>query len=564
LSDFVHFGVPTALAGLRWRRIAPVAAMHLAALATLVLTEDGLFHQAVFLLTWCLLNCLWLVVLRRPGLAAALSLATILGLIAVSQFKYRMLEMTLSAIDVMIADTDTTTFLLSIFPVLRTAATVAAVAAIAAAILIWRFDPYRVARVPALVGASACVVALVAFETFVPMNPFEIFSGINHVSNFARSGVDAMSEYMRHGYLESDPSTGDRLAPAHSACRPARKPPNIILVHDESSFDIRNVPGIQVPPGYGSHFRSFDGRERNFIIDGSGGPSWYTEYDILTGLSARSYGPFMFNVTRIAANRVARGLPQALRDCGYRTITLFPWYGAFLGTRAFQTGVGIERFSDITETGSATDLQPDSWYYDRALRVIGNELGGKPLFVYVYLELNHFPWTSPSHPELTPGWKGLGNEPEVDEYIRRQTASARALVEFRDRLRRQFPGEPFLIVRYGDHQPPIAAHMLEPSLDPVERARRISTYDPTYFTTYYALDAVNFDPVDVTSALDTLEAPYLPLVIQESAGLPLDPSFIEEKQILRRCNGRFYACSAGAEARRFNRLLIDAGLIKGL
>src|SRR5271169_6032476 len=37
---------------------------------------------------------------------------------------------------------------------------------------------------------------------------------------------------------------------------------------------------------------------------------------------------------------------------------------------------------------------------------------------------------------------------------------------------------------------------------------------------YYAIDAINFAPVDVSSALDTLEGPYLPLVIQEAAGVP--------------------------------------------
>jgi hypothetical protein len=31
-----------------------------------------------------------------------------------------------------------------------------------------------------------------------------------------------------------------------------------------------------------------------------------------------------------------------------------------------------------------------------------------------------------------------------------------------------------------------------------------------------------------------------------------------------RCKGVFYDCKAGAESRRFNRLLIDAGLIHGL
>ena len=64
--------------------------------------------------------------------------------------------------------------------------------------------------------------------------------------------------------------------------------------------------------------------------------------------------------------------------------------------------------------------------------------------------------------------------------------------------------------------------------------------------------------------VERLDAPYLPLVVLEAAGVPLDPSFAEQKHILQRCSGLFYRCHGGAEARRFNRLLIDAGLIKGL
>jgi len=67
-----------------------------------------------------------------------------------------------------------------------------------------------------------------------------------------------------------------------------------------------------------------------------------------------------------------------------------------------------------------------------------------------------------------------------------------------------------------------------------------------------------------SSALDALEGPYLPLVVQEAAGLPLDSSFAEQKKILVRCNGLFYGCADGAEARRFNRMLINAGLITNL
>jgi len=106
--------------------------------------------------------------------------------------------------------------------------------------------------------------------------------------------------------------------------------------------------------------------------------------------------------------------------------------------------------------------------------------------------------------------------------------------------------------------------MLEPGLDDAGIAQRLNSFDPRYFTTYYAIDAINYAPLNVSEARDTIEGPYLPMIAQELAGLPLDASFAEQRRIFQRCRGVFYACASGAEARRFNRLLIDAGLIKGL
>ncbi len=117
---------------------------------------------------------------------------------------------------------------------------------------------------------------------------------------------------------------------------------------------------------------------------------------------------------------------------------------------------------------------------------------------------------------------------------------------------------------FGDHQPDFAPYVLEPALDDAAIEKHLMDWDHRYFTTYYAIDAINFKPVDVSSALDTLEGPYLPIVVQEAAGLPLEPSFAEQKKILQRCDGLFYGCANGAEASRFNRMLIDAGLIKNM
>jgi phosphoglycerol transferase MdoB-like AlkP superfamily enzyme len=318
-----------------------------------------------------------------------------------------------------------------------------------------------------------------------------------------------------------------------------------------------------VPPGYGAHFRSFDGKARHFIAEGAGGPSWYTEYNVLAGLSARSFGRFAYYVTQIAAGRVERGLPTALRRCGYRTFSIYPALGAFMSAKSFQTTAGVQKFVDQGELGTDR-VEPDAFYYDAALRMIERERAKGPMFLFVYLAQNHYPWNNRWRPDLEPEWRDPGNPGDVDEYLRRQSLSTHDYAALLDRLKHDFPGESFMLVRYGDHQPDFASTILEPGLDEVAVNRRLMTYDPRYYTTYYAIDAVNFKPAHLGAALDTIEGPYLPLILQEAAGLPLDASFAEQKKIMARCKGLFYACAGGAEARRFNRLLIDAGLIKGL
>jgi hypothetical protein len=147
--------------------------------------------------------------------------------------------------------------------------------------------------------------------------------------------------------------------------------------------------------------------------------------------------------------------------------------------------------------------------------------------------------------------------------LRRQEISARDYKKFKATLAREFKEQQFLLVRFGDHQPLFAKKFLEPGLDASEVAQRIKERDARYFTTYYALEGINFQPLNTASALETIDAPYLPLVTLESAGVPLDATFAEQKKILNRCHGLFYSCADGAEARRFNRLLIEAGLIEG-
>ena len=544
--------------------ISAFAILHVAGLVIMALTEVGLIAKAAYLLVWGLLNFLLLILLRRPAATALVSLVFIVALITVSQFKHDKLWMTVDFVDLMIIDQDTSAFLLTMIPSLRLSIGLLAIITVALSAVAWWLDPFRVRVGTSAIGSTLCMVAIVSLSLWFPTDLYEDFLSQNYVSKFARTGVEAIHEFATHGYLESDATATESLKGASAAiCRPSRKLPHIILLHDESSFDITAAPGMKVPAGYHRHFQSVDGTARRLIVEGAGGPSWFTEYNVLTGLSVRSYGRFATSVTRIAAGRVGRGLPHSLSQCGYKTFSLYPFYGAFLGSRTFQTTTGIERYLDMKDLGTSR-FEADSFYFRQAIRIIEHERRNGPLFLYVYTVANHFPWDTQLRPELTPNWRELGNPPNIDEYIRRQSMSAHDYRVLLEQLRQEFPTERFLIVRYGDHQPQFAPRVIDPSLSQEALVRHLEASDSRYLTTYYAIDAVNFVPANLSSALDELEAPYLPLVVQEAAGVPLDATFKEQKKILEKCHGLFYRCSGGAEARRFNRMLIEAGLIKGL
>ncbi len=529
-----------------------VAMLHLAAIAVLLATEHGPFAITLSLLAWVFANCLFLLVLPRPGVSAALALSLVVLLIALSRFKFEILQLTLTFLDFLIIDRDTFSFLLSVFPRLRAQLIVAGVLAVPVLWVIWRSDPFRAGRRLPLAILAATTVLMSAMSVAAPEQPWEPFQGVNHISGLARSAVVAVSRLASTGWIEADPPASGplRLASrAHAAGWPALPPsekcdstarrPHIILLLDESSFDITAAPGVKVPSGYSDYFKSSDGTRRTLMVESTGGPTWYSELNVLTGMSARSFGDLKFYVTRIAAGRVTRGLPRALQRCGYKTFSLYPTYGGFLGARTFQKGTGVGQFIDMADMGVDEDRQ-------------------------LYLTANHFPWWSVYRPDLTPDWTPLGNTAETDEYIRRQTVTAKDYRDFTTRLARDYPDQSFLVLRFGDHQPAISQKLLEPGIDRKLLTQRLMTADPRYFSTYYALDGINFRPADLSSALETLDAAYIPIVIQEAAGIPLDPSFEEQKSIMLRCKGLFYACKDGAEARRFNRLLIDAGLVRGL
>src|SRR4029077_20435325 len=238
-----------------------------------------------FLLSWGILNFFWIALLRRPALSAALSLTLVVLLVLLSRLKHDVVQMTANFVDLMVIDRDTAAFLFTIFPNLRWSVIAAALVIVPLMYTLWWLDPFRIRRLPALACQLACLAALVGYSIACPDEAWRGYYDDGYLSKFARSGVTAVSDFINYGFMESDAAASERLkVPLVDSCHPAGRRPNIIMIHDESSFDIRQVNGLKVPAGSGSHFKSFDGKTRQFLAESNGGPSWFTEYNVLAGL----------------------------------------------------------------------------------------------------------------------------------------------------------------------------------------------------------------------------------------------------------------------------------------
>src|SRR5262249_31910 len=133
-------------------RFALLALIHLVAFGILVWSEDEPAARPAFVLTWCVLNFFWLVLLRRPLTSVALSLTVIVILIALSQFKHSTLMTTATFVDVMIIDVATFLFFIKVNPGLVGKLALATVLAAPVMVLLWRAEPFPGRRAPPLLA----------------------------------------------------------------------------------------------------------------------------------------------------------------------------------------------------------------------------------------------------------------------------------------------------------------------------------------------------------------------------------------------------------------------------
>jgi hypothetical protein len=498
-------------------------------------------------------------------LVASVLVNAIVGVVAtVAWAKHRAMDMALHAYDVVfyISSWSTVGFLWRDYRAYVIALIAALLATAIAAAVAYRFDTKRVRRRTAF----AAVVVLTVVSTGAAFVKGErrhtqyYWNGL-HVSSFYSSWAETIETLWRGQLIEAAPSAPGPHFAMPPECVTATKPPHIILIHQESLVPPGHFPTLQYDHRLDRLFASHDGKEHRLRVETYGGASWLTEFAVLTGLSTQSFGGMSQFVQPLMAGKLRDTLPETLSRCGYRNVVLYPLVRNFVSNAKFYASIGLKEMFDAEDQGAKTNNERDRFYFGNALDEISRHLqrSRRPLFTMVFTMATHSPYDTPYMPEVDVPGGGPGTDPEMNEYLRRLAMARMDYDDMRRQIARRFPGERFLIVQYGDHHPIATRALL--GLDNKLDAEDIALpLESPGFVTYYAVDGINYQP-PALPAVETLDVPYLPLVILNSARLPLSDSFRERQRMLTACNGRYYTCQPRDTILAFHRRMIDSGLI---
>ncbi|QKD17355.1 sulfatase-like hydrolase/transferase [Mesorhizobium sp. NZP2077] len=380
-----------------------------------------------------------------------------------------------------------------------------------------------------------------------------------HLSAFVASWLGA-GPSRRPAFVDIDPEPLPLLPPV-PASRPAHeRPPHIIMILHESTFDPRRL-GIAIDDASKRFFTLPDALSGALHVDVFGGSTLQTEFSVLTGLSSLSFGNDSRYVYHLLSGRVRHTLPSTLSGIGYNVSHISCDRPSFVNCGRFYQSIGFD------EVGYAETLPPpfdaerwrrenhDEQLYDHALDQLSSRVAaGRPCFLSIATLMNHgdhrrriFPIER--HAELRRETIAATGIPSYGEYAVRLAESVAAYVAFRRRLEILLNGQPAIIVRYGDHQPSFTTALtgLRPS-------------DPALRQTFYGIEAVNCRLPDDVAAPPVLDCAFLSTLTLLAARLPLDPVFATRAALLNDCAAPYFD-STSPRKRRFHRALVEAGMV---
>ncbi|MBL8590028.1 MAG: sulfatase-like hydrolase/transferase [Methylobacteriaceae bacterium] len=532
-------------------------------------TEPDWFYFLPVAAVWAGLTAVIFAVTGRWRFAALAAGLVFLAINAAARLKFAMVAMSLHVFDALFhASLTQLEFFVHTFPKVAGAAAALIVGAIALLVAVWRREPRSGLGWRARAGAAlgVCLAAAPATLLFGAYNT-DFFNDRRHgLSSFLSSFRDLPDLWRNGALIETAGLPASPVAAPPLACKPAGKAPHIILFLNESGLPPGVYPGLPFAEEAAAQFRSIDGTQRRLRVETFGGATWLSDFSTLTGLSTRDLGSMRNFAAPFTTGRLAHALPAYLKACGYDTTAIYPVPGEFGGTARFYRSIGFDRVVDQAIHKAPTDQERDAFYYDVALGRLAEAKGsGRPQFISLASMATHAPWDFRLAPEAVKRGEKLvwSGDRDYDEFMWRLVLGARDRAAFKQALAERFPGEPFLIVSYGDHQPALKKIPLR---DPTALAGdgRWAQLTPTSiaFETYYQIDAVNFAPRMPPQDIAILDIPNLSTILVDAARLPRDAWFDRRADLIERCGGLYATCPDRQAVVEFQTWLVAAGWLR--
>lgn len=550
---------------LGWRAVGAIAFLAVIGLGAYFQRYEGSGWHLVYVWTATLFTGLAVLALTRRLLVATVYVTLLVTIVVhAAAAKHQAMNMSVHAYDLFfyLSSLSTLTYLWASYRAKLVMLVAALIGFAVMLVMAYALDGTRVRRrvaVP-LMLAFAVLTGLSAVMKGERRHTQQYWEDLV-VSTFYSSVPETLETLWRGQLLEAATSAPGPLFTVPAGCGVTKKPPHIILIHQESVVPPEYFPGLQYDKRVDEMFRSGDGTLRKMRVETYGGASWLTEFSILAGVSTYSFGGMRPFVQSLMAGRVHDTLPQALARCGYRNAVIYPLDKNFVSNGKFYTAVGMPEIFDKKAQGAKTGNERDHVYYGNTLNLLSDHVRTTdgPLFTYVLTMATHGPYVRPYLPELDVPGGAAGTHPEMHEYLRRLSMARMDLAEFKRQLATRFPGEPILLVQYGDHQPIATRHYL--GFGDVRFAEDVAIgKESPGFLTYYTVEGINFEMPRLPE-VDVLDVPYLGTVLLQAAGLPLSESYQERRRLMDQCNGRYDACNIPGAMMTFHRRLIDSGLV---
>ncbi len=528
--------------------------------------HEGWFSNVVFTMAGTgVLIAVGAVLSRRVLFPTALVSAMVAVVVIAATIKHSYMGMVLHAYDIAfyLLSPDTLWYLWIDFRTELIALMVVAGVVGVGGYVLFRVDPTRVARRTAGYAVVALFATSLVADHMRGQRPHTLFYwDALFVSSFYSSWAETAVTLWRGQLIEAAAhSGGSGLFAEPAGCPVKTRPPHIILIHQESVVPPSLFASIDYDRSLDPFFLSGDGKVHLMRTETFGGASWLTEFSVLAGVSTYSFGGMRTFVQSMMQGKVRDSVPQSLERCGYKNVMFYPVPKHFVSSGKFYASIGFSEINDFKAQGATRYNERDRFYYANALERIAKhvEETRAPLFSFILTSATHLPYTKPHSPEVQVPGGGPGTDPEMNEYLRRLSLARIDLEWLRGELKRRFPGERFLIMQYGDHQPIVTRPLLGFSNE-VENHNIVMTPESKGFLTYYAAESVNYEMGPLPD-VEVLDVPYLGTLMLKLAGLPLSQSQTERLRLMERCVGRYYTCPHSDEILAFHRRLIDSGLL---